>query len=97
MPLAPLEAVGSGLPALLSDIPGHAFLKPWAHYFNPDRAEDGAQKVVGLLAQMNDDAGSDFFLRQWLAAEPLRRQWGETAMVESYKEVFNSMSAALSL
>ena len=31
MPLAPLESIGSGLPALLSEIPGHEFLKPFAN------------------------------------------------------------------
>jgi O-antigen/teichoic acid export membrane protein/glycosyltransferase involved in cell wall biosynthesis len=91
MPLAPLEAAGSGLPLLLSDIPGHAFLKPWAHLFDPHQPREGAEALVEILDAMKETGEAAFFLNRWEAAKPLRMRWSETAMAASYMDVFQSI------
>jgi hypothetical protein len=88
MPLAPLEAAGSGLPTLLSDIEGHRFLKPWAHSFDPKHPKEGAGCILEILSAMNQDAENKLFETRWQAASALRHQWGAPAMTASYAEVF---------
>jgi O-antigen/teichoic acid export membrane protein/glycosyltransferase involved in cell wall biosynthesis len=90
MPLAPLEAVGSGLPTLLSDIPGHNFLKPWCHYFALTRPNEGAAIILKLFNSMQENEAA-FFETQWNTAQSLRDKWNETAMAASYMDLFESM------
>jgi hypothetical protein len=90
--LAPLEAAGSGLPVLLSRIPGHNFLKPYARYFDRTRPDDGARRLTALLMEIAATGETAFFEHQWQAAAPLRRQWSETTMAASYMNVFHSIS-----
>jgi len=91
MPLAPLEAAGSGLPALLSDIPGHSFLKSWAYYFNPEKPVEGAKKIIEIIGEMKKEGSPSFFQKRWNAATILRERWSEEAMATSYVNVFDSM------
>ena len=90
MPLAPLEAAGSGLPTVLSDIEGHRFLKPWARYFDPRKPEEGAREIVEILQVLKSEEGSQRLETRWEAAAPLRRTWGTPAMTASYAEAFES-------
>jgi O-antigen/teichoic acid export membrane protein/glycosyltransferase involved in cell wall biosynthesis len=59
LPLAPLEAIGSGVPTVLSAIPGHSFLSPYTSQFPLDRIELGAAAVSRLLAAVGQDQGAD--------------------------------------
>ena len=61
MPLAPLEAVGAGLPVLLTRIEGHQFLKPWASLFDPETPEEGAKETLAILNMLSQNGGSHFF------------------------------------
>jgi len=88
MPLAPLEAAGSGLPTVLTDIEGHRFLKPWAHTFDPANPDEGAQKVMEILATLENDGNPAARENRWAAAESLRTQWGTTRMAATYAEMF---------
>jgi glycosyltransferase involved in cell wall biosynthesis len=89
MPLSPLEAVGSGLPAVLSNIDGHQFFFPWAEPFDPKRPGEGAQKIVDILDAMKIDGETRFFENRWSAAEPVRQKWSVPAMSASYAAVFD--------
>lgn len=88
MPLAPLEAAGSGLPTVLSDIEGHRFLKPWTRAFDPADPDDGARQVGEVLASLDNDGETPFLAAQWREAEPLRRQWDAPTMSASYAGLF---------
>jgi glycosyltransferase involved in cell wall biosynthesis len=88
MPLAPLEAAGSGLPTLLSDIEGHRFLEPWAHYFDPMKPEEGAKKVMEILQMLKNEEETKPLATRWEAAASLRHTWGAAAMTASYAETF---------
>jgi glycosyltransferase involved in cell wall biosynthesis len=90
MPLSPLEAIGSGLPAILSDIDGHRFFMPWAEPFDPKRPEDGAKRILTVLETLENDGDARFFEDRWNAAEPLRKKWSIPAMAACYAEVFQS-------
>ena len=90
MPLAPLEAAGSGLPILLSDIEGHRFLKPWAHFFDPRNPRDGAQEIQKMINLLHKGGENGFIESRWAAASPLREQWGSQRMASSYARIFQS-------
>jgi O-antigen/teichoic acid export membrane protein/glycosyltransferase involved in cell wall biosynthesis len=90
MPLAPMEAAGSGLPTLLSEIEGHHYLKPWAHYFDPEKPNEGAKKIVEILETLKNNGETQFFENQWNASSSLREQWGSPAMTKSYAELFQT-------
>jgi len=91
MPLAPLEAAGAGLPILLSDIEGHRFLEPWAHYFDFNKPDDGAKKIFEILETLNREGESAFFENQWNAAASLREKWAESVMTDSYLKKYQSI------
>ena len=88
MPLAPLEAAGSGLPTILSDIEGHRFLSPWAHYFDVKKPEEGAQRILEILATLKTAGETKFFDDRWGAAAALRKRWDTPTMAASYAETF---------
>lgn len=91
MPLAPLEAAGSGLPALLSDIEGHQFLKPWAHTFDPGNPKNGADKILDILDLINRNGDMSSLEIRWEKAAPLREKWGASSMTDSYAEIFSGV------
>jgi glycosyltransferase involved in cell wall biosynthesis len=92
MPLAPLEAAGSGLPTLLSNIEGHHFLEPWTTYFDPAKPQDGAEKVIRILDDLTHQGETGFFESRWKETESLRKRWGVPAMTASYAELFQGGS-----
>jgi O-antigen/teichoic acid export membrane protein/glycosyltransferase involved in cell wall biosynthesis len=91
MPLAPLEAAGSGLPTLLTDIPGHEFLKPWGRFFSLRKPHEAAAHLVELIDTMKKQGEKAFFDAYWQETRSLRDTWSETAMVASYMNVFQSL------
>jgi len=88
MPLAPLEAAGSGLPIILSDIEGHRFLSPWAHYFDVKKPEEAALRILEILTTMKTAGEMKFFEDRWGAAATLRKKWDTPTMAASYAETF---------
>ena len=89
MPLAPLEAVGAGLPTILSDIEGHRFLKPWTHGFDPRKPGEGAKQVMKVLEALKTDGETPYFENQWRRTESLRQQWNAPTMTASYAGIFD--------
>ena len=75
---------------LLSDIEGHHFLKPWAHYFNPTKPLEGAMKTLEILKELDNQGDFHTFENQWKAAATLRQTWGTPAMTASYADTFES-------
>jgi glycosyltransferase involved in cell wall biosynthesis len=88
MPLAPLEAAGSGIPTVLSDIEGHRFLAPWARFFDPADPAAGALKLMEALG--SDERAERDAEKGWLDAEPLRRRWDVAVMSDSYSKVLTA-------
>ena len=56
LPLGPIEALGSALPAVLSDIPGHAFLRGRARQYPLNAPERGAECLAQLVRELRGEA-----------------------------------------
>ena len=90
MPLAPLEAAGSGLPTLLTQIEGHRFLDSWAHFFDPNHPQTGAQHITKLLRLLDENDPNHTPQKRWESAAPLRERWGASSMAEAYAKLFKT-------
>lgn len=95
MPLAPLEAIGSGLPAVLSDIEGHRFLTPWAHTFDPKDPVEGARRIMALADMIEGQGEAASWPRCWAAGSAVRNGWGMSAMTASYARLIHSQACPL--
>src|SRR5262249_24821195 len=71
MPLGPIEAACSGLPCLVSAIPGHAFLGSVARQYPLSAPDVGARHLVEMLEASAAEAPSAF-LEAWQRAAALR-------------------------
>jgi glycosyltransferase involved in cell wall biosynthesis len=87
-PLAPLEALGSGLTCLLSDIQGHQIFFPDAEAFSLDDLA-GASLVIERALTLVTNAA--FRERNWLLAQTLRETYSIEAMVESYSRLYERL------
>jgi O-antigen/teichoic acid export membrane protein/glycosyltransferase involved in cell wall biosynthesis len=90
MPLGPLEAVGSGVPALLSEIPGHEFLKGYTSQYPLSSPARGAEILSRLIAAAQSDArGSRAAMEQRTAK--LRGEYSIETMAHAYERVYRSV------
>ncbi|MCC7440250.1 MAG: glycosyltransferase [Bdellovibrionales bacterium] len=87
MPLGPLEGLGAGLPALLSRIPGHAFLERDAELFLNTDAADGARKLAGLAA-MAEQLGQDGYHALWERTAWIREGYSMRRMAGQYAALY---------
>jgi O-antigen/teichoic acid export membrane protein/glycosyltransferase involved in cell wall biosynthesis len=83
MPLGPLEAIGRGMPALLSDIPGHRLFEGFARFFLRDDEAQGAKALGTFLKELRNGALGTRKVR-WESARVLRESNGVTAMGRAY-------------
>jgi glycosyltransferase involved in cell wall biosynthesis len=83
MPLGPLEAIGRGLPALLSNIPGHRVFEGSARLFALDHE---AQSTAELGAFLRELKRGSFATRKsrWESVRALRERSGIEAMARAY-------------
>jgi glycosyltransferase involved in cell wall biosynthesis len=87
MPLGPLEAVCAGLPTLLSDIPGHEFLRDHSWQFNLEEPKQGAHRLEEVLSAIAD--GGRLLRRECTRrAEDLRQQFSLNRMAEDYRSIY---------
>jgi glycosyltransferase involved in cell wall biosynthesis len=89
MPLSCIEAVGSGLPTILSDIPGHAFLSEYATLFDLKSPSDGAAHLSRLVEGSSISATS--LQDNWNKVEQLRNTFAFKTMVTRYMELYESV------
>jgi len=87
MPLAPLEALGAGLPLFLSDIPGHRFLKKQAVLFPPSDLDSATIKLSKLKEQILKE---DSNLLQQLDTDTLeiRQSYSISEMALAYYHLY---------
>lgn len=90
MPLGSLEAVGSGIPSLLSAIPGHDFLASFAPTYHLDEPQKGAQILEGLLLSSQNDF-TNFRATARAQTKPLRVDYSINNMVNKYAEVLEEV------
>jgi len=87
MPLGPLEAVGCGVPCVLSDIPGHKFLAAFAELFDREQPDLAARLIEGAISRSERD-GAREMARLWDQAGPLIEQFSQDEMGKRYAEVY---------
>lgn len=87
MPLAPLEAAGSGLPILLSRIPGHAFLKDIALQYCLEDYREGAEHMKTLLEKVTS-GGDQYQRRLWQESSEIRERFSISHMAQRYSELY---------
>ena len=90
LPLGPLEAIGHGLPLLLSDIPGHSFLKDHALFFSLSNASEGTIKLAELLRKSIASDGQLHDNVRYHAAW-VRERYSLEAMTERYREIYSRL------
>ena len=86
LPLAPVEALASNLPVLLSEIPGHEFLRSFGAEFFPLNEEEDAKNI--LFAEMKKCASAQA-LPQTNAA--IAHEFDLERMCRAYRAVYNAV------
>lgn len=89
MPLSCIEAVGSGLPTILSAIPGHTFLSEHATLFDLKDLSKGANELLRLIEESSHDGFSQ--QENWNKVEQLRNTFSFRTMVERYIKLYESV------
>lgn len=87
MPLGPLEAIGAGLPAVLSGIEGHRFLSSISKQYAPNDFSAGAEQIAASLAE-SGFGSSIYYDRHWDAAKWIRDRFSLKAMANAYARLY---------
>lgn len=92
MPLGPLEAVGSGLPTLLSKIAGHDFLQSCSSQFTLTDKIDGAGQLENIMTRIAEE-GEEYFKQLWLEGSHLREKYSVERMSKKYSIIYSDICA----
>jgi len=83
MPLGPIEAIGAGVPAILSDIPGHRMLESYVDFFSLDQPDQGAMAITKHINKLELDYKSAL-QSHWQATQKIREQYSVHHMAKDY-------------
>lgn len=89
MPLGPLEAVGAGLPTVLSSIPGHEFLKPLSVQFPLEDIAAGARQLTAVVREV-ERRGEAYHAELWAKNAWIRDRFSVQAMGERYADLYRT-------
>jgi glycosyltransferase involved in cell wall biosynthesis len=89
MPLASIEASGSGLPLVLSSIAGHESLKSHSVQYPLNQPQEGGKELQKIVSQIQTE-GSHYFDSLWKASEPVRNQYSVVQMARTYSGLYRS-------
>jgi glycosyltransferase involved in cell wall biosynthesis len=87
MPLGPIEAVGAGIPMVLSAIPGHEVMKTWSSQYPIGDPAAGARMVEKILEEI-ESAPDDYFKRAWEKARAVRSRYASAHMSDAYARLY---------
>lgn len=85
MPLAPLEAIGSGISTLLSDIKGHDCFNHLAERFLLSSIQDGSNIITTFINNGTRDSNR---MASWNKAADLRKKYSIKSMAKSFLEIY---------
>jgi len=83
-PMAPMEALGAGVPVILSQIEGHQMYLPYSRQFELSDRKNGAALVEKELQQDFEAQRS----AQWLRTEEIRRRYSVRTMNQAYLKIY---------
>jgi glycosyltransferase involved in cell wall biosynthesis len=93
LPLGPLEALGSGRPAFLSNIAGHQLLSPWSELFSLEKLDQASQQLSQLIQKIQTqrtlDQTESYYQELWNRTSNLRETFSLEKMVKSYGEIYD--------
>jgi O-antigen/teichoic acid export membrane protein/glycosyltransferase involved in cell wall biosynthesis len=92
MPLGPLEAVGAGLPAVLSSIAGHEFLRASSAQFALDDIATGAWELSRVIGEVKE-RGERYHAELWVKNRWVRERFSIAAMGERYAALYANTAA----
>jgi glycosyltransferase involved in cell wall biosynthesis len=87
MPMASIEASGSGLSLVLSAIPGHESLLGKSFQYPLDHPEVGAKAVEEVISAIETE-GDRFFASTWSASESIRNRYSVLQMATMYSKLY---------
>lgn len=88
MPLAPLEALGSGVSSLLSDIPGHSMFEDVAVTYPCGKPAEAAKQLESIVEKL--EAGRDEYRGSiWDQTARLRTDYSLETMVKRYSYLYS--------
>lgn len=87
MPLGPIEAIGSGLKTIISDIPGHSMLPSYAERFSLNDKAEGARKLAEHIEEVARNS-SQTRSKHWDLGEEARKSWGIAGMTARYESIY---------
>lgn len=87
LPLGPIEALGAGLPAVLSRIDGHAFLQSVSLQYAPDSPGEGGALIEKALKTAGRGT-TQYYASLWKQSEWIRQQYSLEGMVTSYERFY---------
>jgi glycosyltransferase involved in cell wall biosynthesis len=87
MPLASIEAIGSGLPLVLSSIAGHESLKSVSAQYSLESPAQGAREVQKIISRIESE-GSHYFDALWSESEKIRDQYSVVQMAREYSRLY---------
>jgi glycosyltransferase involved in cell wall biosynthesis len=91
-PIAPLEALGSGVDCLLSDIEGHKMYEGYAQFYDLKRPDQGAAILEKILnEQMSASQFAAHRQATWLKSEELRERYSVEQMVDRYESCYDTL------
>ncbi|NBX16215.1 MAG: glycosyltransferase [Proteobacteria bacterium] len=94
MPLAAHEALGCGLPALLTDIAGHRELREWATLLPAERSANDSLKLVQFLNDCERHSSRELC---WKQMDDFRRHFSLQEMVGRYVRKYAQLSLIIFL
>lgn len=89
MPMGPIEALGSGLPVVLSEIEGHEFLRNQAKLFPLSDLQKGAAAIESTLS-VPDYRSPLYYYHLWRASRGIRQEYSLAAMTEKYAQAYST-------
>lgn len=88
LPLGPIEAAGSGLPLVLSRIPGHEAVRNWSVQYPLDAPEHGALQVEMILEEIEKNP-EQYYARLWKKTHAVRERFSLSRMSDAYSHLYH--------
>jgi glycosyltransferase involved in cell wall biosynthesis len=87
MPLASIEAAGSGLALVLSSIAGHEVLKPESAQYPLENPKMGARAIESVVDAIESDENV-YFRQIWDRTKPIRAKYSVSEMARAYSKLY---------
>ena len=88
LPLSAIEAIGTGMRTVLSDIPGHHEFRSNAELFDLEKPEAGARILANTLSKIDPLTEDESRGSRWERTAGLRQEFGLTQLARRYSKIY---------